>query len=81
MIMPDLEDALLNPQFPFFVVGAALLAGAVASMCTGKTFGRSGGVASRAKEPTQFWWGVAIYFLGAIVCIGIWLHEVYRLSN
>ncbi len=79
--MPDLEDTLLNPKFPYFMVGVAFLAAAVASMCIGKTFGRSGGVVSRAKEATQFWWGVVIYFLAAIVSIGIYLYEVYKLSN
>jgi uncharacterized membrane protein YedE/YeeE len=79
--MPDLEDVLLNPKFPYLMIGALFLAAVVASVCTGKTFGRSGGVASRAKEPTQFSWGVAIYFLAAIFGIGIWLHEAYRLSN
>jgi hypothetical protein len=43
---------------------------------TGKTYGRYVGVVSRAKEPTDFWWGVAIYFVGGLCCIGYFLYRV-----
>lgn len=74
--MPDL-DSLLSPKFPYFMIGVIFLAAAVASTCAGKTCGRSGGWAYRAKEPTQFWWAVAIYYLAAVVCFGIYLRSIF----
>jgi hypothetical protein len=59
------------------MLGVIFLAAAVVSTCAGKTIGRSGGWAYRAKEPTQFWSGVAIYFLGALVCLGIYLYSIF----
>lgn len=80
LFMPD-EDALLNPKFPYFMVGVAFLAAAVVSTCAGKTIARYRGWVYRTKEPSEFWGVVAIYYLGAIVCIGIYLYEVYELSK
>jgi hypothetical protein len=78
--MPDLEDTLLNPKFHYFMVGVIFLAAAVVSTCTGKTIARYRGWVYRAKEPNEFWGVVAIYYLGTIVCIGIYLYEVGELS-
>jgi len=42
-------------------------------MCTGKTFYR--GLVYRAKDPSEFWWLVTIYFLGAVLFIGHFLYK------
>jgi ABC-type cobalamin transport system permease subunit len=78
--MPS-EDALLNPKFPYFMIGVIFLAAAVVSTCAGKTFSGYGGWASRVKEPTQFWWSLAILYLSAIFFIGAYLYGVYKFPN
>jgi hypothetical protein len=76
VIMPD-WDSLLNPKFIYFILGFIFLSAAVVSACAGKTIARYKGWVYRAKEPSDFWWGVAIYFLGGIFCIGIYLNSVF----
>ncbi len=29
----------------------------------------------RAKEPRTFWWVVALYYLGALLFVGLYLHQ------
>ena len=70
-------DSLLNPKFIYFILGVIFLSAAVVSTCTGKTIARYKGWVYRAKEPSDFWWGVAIYFLAGILGIGIYLHSVF----
>jgi hypothetical protein len=45
------------------------------------SFGADSVEGDRAKDPTEFWWLVAIYFLGAVLLIGTFLCEVRALSN
>jgi len=80
LFIPD-EDALLNPRFPYLMIGIAFLAAAVVFTCTGKAYGRFGVSASRAEGPTQFWWSIAIYYLAGVIFIGIYLYGVYEFSN
>jgi hypothetical protein len=47
----------------------------------GKLPGRFGEVASRTKNPGQYWSGLVIYYLGAIALIGYHLHRVHASSN
>ena len=75
------EDALLNPKFPYLMIGVVSLAAAVVFTCTGKAYGRFGVSASRAKEPAPFWWSIAILYLSAVVFIGTYLYGVYESSN
>jgi hypothetical protein len=49
--------------FLFLIVGGI-------SICAGKTPTRGQGLVSRTKEPTTFWFIVAIWFLAGIVFIG-----------
>jgi len=67
-----------HARMPYYylVVGAILLLAAVVSTLTGKTYGRYLGVVSRAKAPTDFWWGVAIYYIGGLCFIGYFLYKV-----
>ena len=75
-------DPLLRPPLIYLVLGVITLSVAVVSTCTGKTWGRFGGWVwvYRAKEPNEFWWVVAIYYLGSVLFIGIFLYKVYELS-
>ena len=64
-------DSLLNPKFIYLILGVIFLSLAVLSTFTGKAYSGYGGWARRAKQPTQFWCGVVVMGLSAIVCIGI----------
>ena len=79
--MLDLEDQLLNPEFPAVMIAVIFLAAAVVSTLTGKTISRSRGWVFRAKDPSDFWGCVAIYYVAAIVGIGIYLYGVYKFQN
>jgi hypothetical protein len=76
MRMPDV-DSLLNPKFIYFLLGVILFIVVVISMCTGTTIGRYRGWIYRAKEPNDFWGVVAIYFLGGLICFGIYLRSIF----
>jgi len=69
-----------SPYF-YLTVGAIFLVAGVISTYTGKAYGRYGGWASRAKEPTQFWWTVALYYISGGCFVGYFLYKVYELSN
>jgi len=76
--MPDLFS---DPPYILLILGFALFFGAVVSTCTGKTLARFRGLVYRAKDPSEFWWLVAIYFLGAVFLIGTFLCKVHAFSN
>jgi hypothetical protein len=78
--MPDLYS-LLRPPYTLLIVGFIFIFAGVVSACTGKTFARYGGWAYRAKEPTQFWWAVVLYFLSGVLFIGTFFYEVCGFSN
>lgn len=61
--------------------GILMLAIAMAGTCVGKLPGRFGEVASRAKDPKQYWSGLAIYYLAGIGLIGYYLYEVHAFST
>jgi hypothetical protein len=77
----DWWNTPIRSPYYFLIVGLISFSAAVASTCAGKTYGRYGGWASRAKEPTDFWWTVAIYYFGGVCFIGYFLYKVYGLSN
>ena len=68
-------------HYIYLILGVISFSGAVVSTCTGKTRARFSGWVYRAEEPTQFWWVVTIYYLGSVLFIGIFLYEVFGLSN
>jgi len=61
--------------------GVLMLVMAVGGTFAGKLPGRFGEVASRAKDPKQYWSGLAIYYLAAIGLIGYYLYTVHWFSN
>jgi hypothetical protein len=69
-------DSLLNPKLIYFILGVIFLLAAMVSACAGKTIARYKGWVYRDKEPSDFWWGVAIYFLAGLLGVGIYLHSV-----
>ena len=74
------DPSTYNDPSIYLVLAAIFFIVAVVSILAGKTGGRAGWV-SRAKDPTQFWWGVAIYFLAGVIGIGIYLYKVYGPSH
>jgi hypothetical protein len=54
---------------------------AVGGTLAGKLPGRFGEVASRIKNPKQYWSGLAIYYLAGISLIGYYLYKIHAFSN
>jgi hypothetical protein len=54
---------------------------AVAGTCAGKLPGRYGETAYRAKDPKQYWSGLAIYYLAGIGFIGYYFYSVGSFSK
>jgi hypothetical protein len=69
-----------RPDIALFC-GILMFVIAVGGTCAGKLPGRFGEVASRAKDPKQYWSGLAIYYLAGIGLIGYYLYEVHAFSN
>jgi hypothetical protein len=77
--MPDLQ-LLLRPPYIYLTAGVTLLFLGVFSTCTGKASSRFRWI-YRAKEPSEFWWAVTIYYFGGALFIGYFLYKVYQLGN
>jgi hypothetical protein len=71
--MPDWHSQL--PPYSLLILGIISFSGAVVSTCIGKTWARTGRTIFRAKEPSTFWWVVAIYYGGALLFVGLYLHQ------
>jgi hypothetical protein len=71
--MPDWHSQL--PPSILLILGIIFFLGAVVSTCAGKTSARTGRMIYRAKEPSTFWWVVTIYYLGALLFVGLYLYE------
>lgn len=64
----------LHLEFILLILGVASFCAALVWTYTGKARTRSGWV-YRPKEPIVFWFVVATYYLGAILFLGLYLHE------
>lgn len=71
--MPDWRG---NPPFGWFVSGVVFLALAVGGTLTGVALA-GGGRVYRAEESKQFWWLIALYYLGGVGFIGHFLYQLY----
>jgi hypothetical protein len=60
-------------QYYYLIIGVFFFAGAVVSTAAGKTSARTGRWIYRAKEPSTFWWVVAMYYLGALFFVALYL--------
>jgi hypothetical protein len=78
--MADWNSPIKSPYY-FLIVGVISLCVAVISTFTGKIYGRYGGWASRAKEPTEFWWTVTIAYFGGVCFIGYFLYKIHGRAN
>jgi Mn2+/Fe2+ NRAMP family transporter len=72
----------ISSPYYYLVLGVIFFLAAVVSTCTGKTYARYvRGPASRAKNPSEFWWTVAIYYIAGICFIAYFLCKVCGLLN
>ena len=60
-------------QHAYLVIGVAFFLGASASVYAGRTSARTGRWIYRAEEPNDFWWVVAMYYLAALLFVGLYL--------
>jgi hypothetical protein len=66
-----------NSPYTLLILGCASFCAAVVWTCTGKARTRFHGWVYRTQEPIVFWLVVATYYLGGILFVGIFLHDVY----
>jgi hypothetical protein len=74
--MGDWNSQIRSP-YVFLILGCILLSAGVVWTYTGKARTRFRGWVYRAEEPTGFWWLVALYYLGGVLFLGIFLSKVY----
>jgi hypothetical protein len=74
-------DSNVRPPYIFLILGAISFFVGMISTFTGETWARFGHVVYRAKEPNEFWWIVAIYYVAAVYFIGYFFYIVFGLSN
>jgi hypothetical protein len=60
-------------QYIFLTFAAIFFGGGVVSTLTGTTLARFRGVVYRAKNPSDFWWTVATYYLLALFFVYMYL--------
>jgi hypothetical protein len=66
-----------RPSYGLLFFGIFIFLLAVVGTCTGKAWARFGRVVCRAREPKQFWWLIAMYYLGGVCLVAYYLYEVY----
>jgi hypothetical protein len=71
--MPNWSSQL--PPYSLLILGGISFSAAVVWTCTGKAWVRFHGWVYRAQEPNRFWWEVAMYYLGALLFVGLYLYE------
>jgi H+/Cl- antiporter ClcA len=59
--------SLLRPPYIYLILGVISFFAAVVWTCTGRARTRFQGWVYPSKEPTQFWWVVAMYYLGGVL--------------
>lgn len=58
------------------ILGIISFSGGVVSTCIGKTRApHARRTVYRSKEPSTFWWLVAMYYLGALLFVGRYLYQ------
>jgi hypothetical protein len=73
----DHYSYLIDRQHRFLLVGIVLLLAAVVFTLTGESLrGWGGPVVARAEEPKRFWWDVALFYLGGIFFIALYLFNI-----
>ena len=72
-----MPDSYSGPPYGLLVFGVFLLFIAVVGTYTGKAWARFGQQVHRAKQPKEFWWVIAMQYLGGVGFIGYYLYKVY----
>jgi hypothetical protein len=63
-------------HYIYLIVGIIALSVGVVSACIGKTWApHAGRTIYRAKEPSTFWWVVAMHYTFALAFVGLYLHQ------
>ena len=62
-------------HYIYLILGIISFCAAVVWTCTGKARTRFHSWVYRAQEPLVFWLVVATYYLGALLFIGLYLHQ------
>ena len=76
-----MSDPFWFLRTPYFqlIFGVFSFSAGVVWTCTGKTWARFHGWVYRTKEPSNFWWAVAMYYLIGAFLIGYFLDKVRAL--
>ena len=72
----DRYSSLLDPQQRFLLIGIVLLVMAVVFTLSGETVERFYGIVYRTEEPKRFWWDVAMFYIGGLFFIAIFLYKI-----
>jgi hypothetical protein len=73
----DHYSYLIDRQHRFLLVGIVLLLVAVVFTLAGESLqGWGRPVVARAEEPKRFWWDVALFYLGGIFFIALYLFGI-----
>ncbi len=70
-----MQDLQLRRSSIALFGGSVMLVMALVGTVTGKLRGRYGYVAHQATDPKQYWWGLAIYYVGAAGFLGWYLYQ------
>ena len=82
-VAPGWWSHQIESPYYFLIIGVILFFLGLVRTCTGKASTRCRWV-YRSQKPTEFWWVVAMYYLGAVLFIGIFpnwpilLHQANR---
>jgi H+/Cl- antiporter ClcA len=66
---------LIDRQHRFLLIGIIVLVIAVIFTLSGESLERYGRMVSRAEEPKRFWWSIAMFYLGGIFFIALYLYQ------
>ena len=72
-----MPDSYVEKPYGLLWFGIFFLFLAVGGTLTGEAWARFGRVVCRAKEPKEFWWLIAMQYLGGVGLIGYFLYKVY----
>ena len=79
--MLDLFSRPIQSPYYYLIVGLTSFSAAVVWTCIGKARARFSGWVYRDKEPNEFWWLVALYYLGGVFFIGTFVYKIFGFSN
>lgn len=72
----DHYSYLIDWHHRFLLLGIVLLILSGVFTLSGGTLDRYRGIVYRTEDPKSYWGDVAIYFLGGLICIGLYLCQI-----